>query len=92
MQVLLQQINLTCLYFCVPQAQYGMDNSMTAGQQLDRDLEQAVFKGKISTAEYHQTKLSQQQSQRSGVDDGSTQVPGEICWLWSWTLNVSSSK
>ena len=49
---------------------------MTAKQQFEQDLEQAVSKGKITTRQFHQKKVIQAQSNRSGVDDGSTQVPG----------------
>ena len=55
-----------------------MDNTMTAKQQFEWDLEHAVSKGKMTTREFHQKKVVQAQSSHSGVDDGSTQVPGVL--------------
>ncbi|KAL8573581.1 hypothetical protein ACOMHN_047851 [Nucella lapillus] len=60
------------------QARYGMDNSMTARQQFDQDLEQAVTKGKITTSEFHCQKVARTQSRLSGVDDASTQMTGVV--------------
>ncbi|KAK7107377.1 zinc finger-containing ubiquitin peptidase 1-like [Littorina saxatilis] len=58
------------------QTEYGMDTTMTAKQQLDKDLDQAVSKGKLTVSESHQKKITHTQSTRSGEDDGSTQVAG----------------
>ncbi|XP_076467361.1 uncharacterized protein LOC143298355 isoform X2 [Babylonia areolata] len=60
------------------QAQQGMDNSMTARQQFDRDLERAAIKGQITTSQFHAKKVAHAQSSRSGVDDSSTLTAGVV--------------
>lgn len=60
------------------QSQFGMDTSMTAKQQFERNLEKAVTSGQLTVVQAHDQKVQQTLSDQSGVDDGSTCVVGII--------------
>jgi len=58
--------------FASLQAQYGMDEQGNYVQQSVNGLRKAVVSGKLSVVDYYEKSHAMAQSERSGVDDGSS--------------------
>lgn len=58
--------------FASLQAQYGMDEQGNYVQQSTSGLRKAVVSGKLSVVDYYEKSQAMAQSERSGVDDGTS--------------------
>ena len=58
--------------FASLKAQYGMDEQGNYVQQGENSLRKAVAKGKLSVMDYYEKKQAIAESERDGVDDGSS--------------------
>lgn len=61
--------------FASLQAQYGMDEQGNFTQQSASGLRKAVVSGQLSVVDYYERSHSLAESERSGVDDGSSVTP-----------------
>lgn len=61
--------------FASLQAQYGMDEQGNFRSQSASGLRKAVVSGKLSVVDYYERSAGLAESQRSGVDDGSSVTP-----------------
>jgi len=61
--------------FASLQAQYGMDEQGNFTQQSANGLRKAVVSGQLSVVDYYERSHSLAESERSGVDDGSSVTP-----------------
>lgn len=61
--------------FASLQAQYGMDEQGNFTQQSANGLRKAVVSGQLSVVDYYERSHNLAESERSGVDDGSSVTP-----------------
>ena len=61
--------------FASLQAQYGMDEQGNFKSQSASGLRKAVVSGKLSVVDYYERSAGLAESQKSGVDDGSSMTP-----------------
>ncbi|XP_068794221.1 zinc finger-containing ubiquitin peptidase 1 [Struthio camelus] len=60
------------------QRQYGLDNSGGYKQQLLKNMEREVDRGRMQPFEYHKRKADMMESLAFGIDDGKTKTSGVI--------------
>ncbi|XP_062426929.1 zinc finger-containing ubiquitin peptidase 1 isoform X2 [Rhea pennata] len=69
------------------QRQYGLDNSGGYKQQLLKNMEREVDRGRMQPFEYHKRKADMMESLAFGIDDGKTKTSGVIEALCKYYQN-----